>query len=55
MWIHHEPGQEYQLWAEVGELSGCFASDWDVHELREAPSEAVSPTCLSQAKRSAST
>jgi hypothetical protein len=48
-------GQEYQLWAELGELPGCFASDRDTHELAGAPSEVVSPTCLSQAKRSAST
>jgi predicted RNase H-like HicB family nuclease len=40
--IHHEPGQEYSLWAEVEELPGCFASGRDMDELREALSEAVS-------------
>jgi predicted RNase H-like HicB family nuclease len=40
--IHHEPGQEYPLWAEVEELPGCFASGRDMDELREALSEAVS-------------
>lgn len=40
--IHHEPGQQYPLWAEVEELPGCFASGRDMDELREALSEAVS-------------
>ncbi len=40
--IHHEPDQEYCLWAEVEELPGCFASGRDMDELREALSEAVS-------------
>jgi predicted RNase H-like HicB family nuclease len=40
--IHHEPGDEYSLWAEVEELPGCFASGRDMDELREALSEAVS-------------
>lgn len=38
--IHAEPGQE--LWAEVAELPGCFASGRDADELREALSEAIS-------------
>jgi predicted RNase H-like HicB family nuclease len=38
--VHHEPGHE--LWAEVEELPGCFASGADMDELREALSEAVS-------------
>lgn len=38
--IHSEPGQD--LWAEVEELPGCFASGRDMDELREALSEAVS-------------
>jgi predicted RNase H-like HicB family nuclease len=40
--IHHEPGQEYPLWAEVEELPGCFASGRNMDELREALDEAVS-------------
>jgi predicted RNase H-like HicB family nuclease len=40
--IHHEPDQEYSLWAEVEELPGCFASGRNMDELREALSEAVS-------------
>jgi predicted RNase H-like HicB family nuclease len=40
--IHHEPGDEYSLWAEVEELPGCFASGRDMDELQEALSEAVS-------------
>ena len=38
--IHREPGHD--LWAEVEELPGCFASGRDMDELREALSEAVS-------------
>jgi predicted RNase H-like HicB family nuclease len=34
------PGQD--LWAEVEELPGCFASGADMGELRDALSEAVS-------------
>jgi predicted RNase H-like HicB family nuclease len=40
--IHHEPDQDYALWAEVDELPGCFASGRDMEELQEALSEAVS-------------
>jgi predicted RNase H-like HicB family nuclease len=40
--IHHEPGDDYALWAEVDELPGCFASGRDMDELSEALSEAVS-------------
>jgi predicted RNase H-like HicB family nuclease len=40
--IHHEPGQEYSLWAEVEELPGCFASGRDMEELQEALAEAIS-------------
>lgn len=39
--IHHEPRDEYQLWAEVEELPGCFASGRDMDELYGALSEAV--------------
>ncbi len=38
--IHREPGHD--LWAEVSELPGCFASGRDMSELREALNEAVS-------------
>ncbi len=38
--IHRPPGQD--LWAEVEELPGCFASGGDMDELREALSEAIS-------------
>jgi predicted RNase H-like HicB family nuclease len=38
--IHSEPGQ--QLWAEVAELPGCFASGRDLDELDEALAEAIS-------------
>jgi predicted RNase H-like HicB family nuclease len=38
--IHREDGHE--LWVEVEELPGCFASGADMDELREALSEAVS-------------
>ena len=39
--VHNEgPGQ--RLWAEVEELPGCFASGWDMTELRAALAEAIS-------------
>ncbi len=38
--VHTEPGHE--LWAEVLELPGCFASGADMDELREALTEAMS-------------
>jgi predicted RNase H-like HicB family nuclease len=38
--IHNEPGHE--LWAEVAELPGCFASGKGMDELREALAEAIS-------------
>jgi predicted RNase H-like HicB family nuclease len=38
--VHREDGQE--LWADVEELPGCFASGRDMNELREALDEAVS-------------
>jgi predicted RNase H-like HicB family nuclease len=38
--IHSEPGED--LWAEVEELPGCFASGQDMSELREALAEAIS-------------
>lgn len=38
--IHEEPGHD--LWAEVDELPGCFASGRDMGELFEALAEAVS-------------
>lgn len=38
--VHPEPGQD--LWAEVEELPGCFASGRDMNELAEALNEAVS-------------
>jgi predicted RNase H-like HicB family nuclease len=39
--VHNEgPGQ--RLWAEVQELPGCFASGWDMGELRAALAEAIS-------------
>jgi len=37
--IHSEPGHE--LWAEVDELPGCFASGADMDELREALSDSL--------------
>ena len=37
--IHHQRGQ---LWAEVEELPGCFASGRDMEELKEALEEAIS-------------
>jgi predicted RNase H-like HicB family nuclease len=38
--IHSEPGED--LWAEVEELPGCFASGQDMAELRAALAEAIS-------------
>lgn len=38
--IHSEPGED--LWAEVEELPGCFASGRDLAELRTALAEAIS-------------
>ena len=38
--IHHE--EDGDLWADVEELPGCFASGRDMNELREALDEAVS-------------
>jgi predicted RNase H-like HicB family nuclease len=38
--IHREPGHE--LWAEVLELPGCFASGATMNELWQALGEAVS-------------
>ncbi|HYZ55480.1 MAG TPA: type II toxin-antitoxin system HicB family antitoxin [Streptosporangiaceae bacterium] len=38
--IHSEPGED--LWAEVDELPGCFASGHDMTELRAALAEAIS-------------
>jgi len=37
--IHEEPG--YELWAEVAELPGCFASGADMDELWEVLAEAI--------------
>ena len=36
--VHGEPGE---LWAEVVELPGCFASGIDLDELHEALAEAL--------------
>jgi predicted RNase H-like HicB family nuclease len=38
--VHSEPGED--LWAEVEELPGCFASGRDMDELREALADAIS-------------
>jgi predicted RNase H-like HicB family nuclease len=38
--VHHEPGEE--LWAEVPELPGCFATGSDLEDLRLALGEAIS-------------
>ena len=38
--VHQEPGQE--LWAEVLELPGCFATGTDMEDLRQALTEAIS-------------
>jgi predicted RNase H-like HicB family nuclease len=40
--IHRDPGREYALWAEIGELPGCLASGRGLNELQEALTEAVS-------------
>ena len=37
--VHQEPGQE--LWAEVLELPGCFATGTDMEDLRQALTEAT--------------
>jgi predicted RNase H-like HicB family nuclease len=37
--VHQEPG--HNLWAEVLELPGCFASGADEDELRQALTEAI--------------
>jgi predicted RNase H-like HicB family nuclease len=37
--VHHEPGE--QLWAEVLELPGAFATGPDMEDLREALEEAI--------------
>jgi predicted RNase H-like HicB family nuclease len=38
--VHFDPGHD--LWADIEELPGCFASGRDMTELREALNEAVS-------------
>jgi predicted RNase H-like HicB family nuclease len=38
--VHHEPGE--QLWAEVLELPGIFATGADMEDLRQALTEAIS-------------
>jgi predicted RNase H-like HicB family nuclease len=38
--VHQEPGRE--LWAEVLELPGCFATGTDTEDLRQALTEAIS-------------
>lgn len=38
--VHREDGRD--LWAEIDELPGCFASGRDMDELGEALNEAVS-------------
>lgn len=37
--VHHEPGE--QLWAEVDELPGLFATGTDMDDLRQALEEAI--------------
>jgi predicted RNase H-like HicB family nuclease len=39
--VHREDGDS-ELWADIDELPGCFASGRDMNELREALNEAVS-------------
>jgi predicted RNase H-like HicB family nuclease len=39
--VHH-PADGGDLWADIDELPGCFASGADMEELREALDEAVS-------------
>jgi predicted RNase H-like HicB family nuclease len=38
--VHHDG--DHDLWADVEELPGCFASGRDLDELREALDESVS-------------
>ena len=38
--VHQEPGHE--LWAEVLELPGCFATGTDMEDMRQALTEAIS-------------
>lgn len=38
--VHHDPGE--QLWAEVLELPGVFATGTDMEDLRQALAEAIS-------------
>lgn len=38
--VHQDPGHE--LWAEVLELPGCFATGTDMEDLRQALTEAIS-------------
>ena len=38
----HNDGPGQRLWAEVQELPGCFASGWDMSELRASLAEAIS-------------
>jgi predicted RNase H-like HicB family nuclease len=41
--IHvHRDDDGGELWADIDELPGCFASGHDMNELREALNEAVS-------------
>lgn len=40
--VHREDGPDGELWADIDELPGCFASGRDMNELREALNEAVS-------------
>jgi predicted RNase H-like HicB family nuclease len=39
--VHRDDGGG-ELWADIDELPGCFASGRDMNELREALNEAVS-------------
>lgn len=39
--VHRDDGDS-ELWADIDELPGCFASGRDMNELREALNEAVS-------------
>jgi hypothetical protein len=50
--VHQEPGHD--LWAEVLELPGCFASGAGMDELRQALTEAIGSICRSRAATSAS-
>lgn len=40
--VHVHREEDGDLWADVEELPGCFASGRDMNELREALDEAVS-------------